>query len=96
MENANQKKSKSKVGPLILVVVILSAAAFGISKYIYAKHHEDTDDAQVDADISPVLSRVAGYVDEIHFEENQPVKKGDTLVKLDERDLQIAAGARIR
>ncbi|HXF28729.1 MAG TPA: HlyD family secretion protein, partial [Chlamydiales bacterium] len=46
-------------------------------------------DAQVDADISPVLARVAGYVNEIHFEENQKVSKGDILVKLDDRDLAI-------
>ncbi len=90
MENTEQKKSKKKRTPLIILsVVIIGAAFFGISKYIYAMHHEDTDDAQVDADINPVLSRVAGYVNEIRFEENQHVNKGDTLVKLDDRDLRI-------
>ena len=90
MENTEQKKSKKKKAPLlILAIVLISAAAFGINKYIYSMHHEDTDDAQVDTDISPVLSRVSGYVNEIRFEENQHVNKGDTLVKLDDRDLQI-------
>ncbi len=89
MENTEQKKPRKKAPLIILSLVIISAAAFGINKYIYARHHVDTDDAQVDADINPVLSRVAGYVQEIRFEENQHVNKGDTLVKLDERDLQI-------
>ncbi|MCX6290451.1 MAG: HlyD family secretion protein [Bacteroidetes bacterium] len=90
MENTDQPKSKKKKAPLfILAVVLVSAAAFGINKYIYSLHHEDTDDAQVDADISPVLSRVPGYVNEIRFEENQLVTKGDTLVMLDDRDLRV-------
>jgi membrane fusion protein (multidrug efflux system) len=89
METTEQKKPKKKAPLIILALVIISAATFGISKYMYSLHHEDTDDAQLDADISPVLSRVSGYVNEIRFEENQHVNKGDTLVKLDDRDLQI-------
>ena len=90
MENTEEKKSKKKKAPLIiLTIVIIGAAAFGINKYIYSMHHEDTDDAQLDADINPVLSRVSGYVEEIRFEENQHVNKGDTLVMLDDRDLKI-------
>src|SRR5258707_15191918 len=89
MENNNSKPKSKKVLPLIIVLVVIAAAAFGINKYIYSIHHEDTDDAQVDADISPVLTRVTGYVSEIRFEDNQHVNKGDTLVKLDDRDLVI-------
>ncbi len=89
METTTEKKPRKKAPLIILAIVLVTAAAFGIQKYIYAMHHEDTDDAQVDADINPVLSRVAGYVNEIRFEENQHVNKGDTLVKLDDRDLQI-------
>src|SRR3954467_10885072 len=82
-------KKKNKVLPVVLTVIIIASAIFGITKYIYAAHHEDTDDAQVDADISPVLARVAGYVNEIRFEDNQHVNSGDTLLKLDDRDLRI-------
>lgn len=89
METTEQKKPRKKAQLIILALVIISAAAFGISKYLYSLSHVDTDDAQLDADINPVLSRVSGYVNEIRFEENQHVNKGDTLVKLDERDLQI-------
>ncbi len=89
MANETEKKPKSKVLPVILAVIVIASAIFGITKYIYAKHHEDTDDAQVDADISPMIARVAGYVNEIRFEDNQHVKEGDTLIKLDDRDLRI-------
>ncbi|MCX6274693.1 MAG: HlyD family secretion protein [Bacteroidetes bacterium] len=89
METTEEKKPKKKAPMIILSLIIISAAAFGITKYMYSLHHEDTDDAQLDADISPVLSRVSGYVNDIRFEENQHVSKGDTLVRLDDRDLQI-------
>jgi membrane fusion protein (multidrug efflux system) len=86
-EKSNSKKKK--ILPVILALIVIASAAFGINKYIYSLHHEDTDDAQVDADISPVLARVSGYVNEIRFADNQEVKKGDTLILLDDRDLQI-------
>jgi len=88
MEENSKPKSK-KVLPLIITLVVIAALGFGISKYIYSIHHEDTDDAQIDADIDPVLTRVTGYVNEIRFEDNQHVNKNDTLVKLDDRDLAI-------
>ena len=56
---------------------------------MFARSHEDTDDAQLEGNISPVLPRVAGYVSRINFEDNKVVKAGDTLLKLDDHDLQI-------
>ena len=87
MENTPPKKKKAL--PFILAIIVIGSLIFGISKYIYARHHEDTDDAQLDADVSPVLSRVSGYIKEIRFEDNQLVKKGDTLLKIDESDFII-------
>src|SRR3954463_8223234 len=88
-EAESKKSPRKKILPIVLTLIIISSAAFGITKYIYSAHHEDTDDAQVDADISPVLARVSGYVNEIRFEDNQHVNAGDTLIKLDDRDLRI-------
>lgn len=88
MENTAPKK-KNKVLPIILVLVVCTVGIYAFNKISYARHHEDTDDAQLDNDINPVLSRVAGYVDQIRFEDNQLVNKGDTLVLLDDRDLEI-------
>lgn len=90
--NGNQTaepKKRSKVFIIILIVMIIGGAWFGISKYTYSQHHEDTDDAQVEADISPVIPRVSGYVREVRVKDNQLVKKGDTLLVLDDRDLKL-------
>jgi membrane fusion protein (multidrug efflux system) len=82
-------KKKNRAFPIILLLLILGAAWFGITKYVHGQHHEDTDDAQISANISPVIPRVSGYVREIRVSDNQNVKRGDTLMVLDDRDLRI-------
>ena len=87
-EKTTAKKS-SKVMPIVLGLLLLAGLVFGIKEYIYYSKHEDTDDAQIDGDISPVVARVGGYVDTIMFEENQHVAQGQLLVKLDDRDYKV-------
>jgi membrane fusion protein (multidrug efflux system) len=89
MENTNPQSKSKKVIPIILGVIIVIGTFFGIKEYIYFSKHIDTDDAQIDADISPIVSRIGGYVDSIYFEENQHVNAGQLLVKLDDRDYKI-------
>ena len=90
MEQNTQAKPRRKiVFPIILGLVLVGAAIFGIKEYTFYSAHVTTDDAQVDADISPVVARVGGYVKEIRFVDNQYVHAGDTLVVLDDRDYQV-------
>jgi membrane fusion protein (multidrug efflux system) len=84
-----EPKKKNNVIPIILGLVLLGGLIFGIKEYIYYSKHEDTDDAQIDGDISPVVARVGGYVDSIFFEENQHVTKDQVLVKIDDRDYKV-------
>jgi membrane fusion protein, multidrug efflux system len=88
---SENKKSKGKkiIFPIILAAVLVVALIITLKEYFYSQTHEETDNAQVDADISPVISRVQGYVKEIRFKDNQIVKAGDTLVILDDRDFKI-------
>src|SRR5664279_1772252 len=82
-------KKRSKVFLIILIAMVMLGGWFGITKYTYAQHHEDTDDAQVQADISPVIPRVSGYIKEVRVKDNQTVHKGDTLLVLDDRDYKL-------
>jgi membrane fusion protein (multidrug efflux system) len=84
-----QPKKRSKVFLIILIVLVIAGGWFGISKWNHAQHHMETDDAQVEANISPIIPRVSGYVKEVRVSDNQKVKKGDTLLILDDRDLRI-------
>src|SRR5690349_21775816 len=82
-------KKRNKTFIIILGLLILSGGWFGITKYLHGQHHEETDDAQVEASISPVIPRIPGYVEKVFVKDNQRVRKGDTLLVLDNRDLRI-------
>lgn len=83
------KKKRNPVFIIILVVLVIAGGWFGISKYQHSLHHEETDDAQVSADILPVIPHVSGYIKEVKVNDNQLVKKGDTLLILDSRDYKL-------
>ncbi|HXS35705.1 MAG TPA: HlyD family secretion protein [Flavipsychrobacter sp.] len=85
VENEAPKK-KNRRFLIVLILLVIVGGTFGITKYIHSLHHEETDDAQIDANISPVIPRISGYVTEVRVSDNQQVKKGDTLVILDNRD----------
>jgi membrane fusion protein, multidrug efflux system len=72
----------------ILGILVLVGAIWGFRTIVFYQHHATTDDAQLDGNINPVLSRVPGYVQEVLVSDNQPVKPGDVLVKIDPADLQ--------
>ena len=82
-------KKKSKGFIIVLAILVIGGTWFGLTKYFHSQHHEETDDAQVESNISPVISRVSGYVLKVYVTDNQFVHKGDTLMSLDERDLKI-------
>ncbi|NTE05273.1 HlyD family secretion protein [Agrobacterium tumefaciens] len=84
-----EKKKKNIVVPIILGVLLVIGIVFGIIEWNYYSKHVDTDDAQIDGDISPVVARVGGYVKDINFEENTHVTEGQVLIKLDDNDYKV-------
>jgi len=67
---------------------VILAAVVGL--FLYYRNRESTDDAQVDGHITQISSKVYGKVGEVLVNDNQQVKAGQVLVKLDPRDLQAA------
>ncbi len=82
-------KKKSKIFLIILVLLVSAGLWFGLTKYYHGQKHEETDDAQIEANISPVISKISGYVAKIYVKDNQHVNKGDTLLTIDDRDLRL-------
>src|SRR5471030_2628984 len=89
MTTANETKKPNRIMPIILGLLMILGIGFGIKEYIYFSKHVDTDDAQIDGDISPVVARVGGYVDSIYFKENEHVNSNQVLVKLDDRYYKV-------
>ncbi len=86
---ASKRRGARKIVILsILGILVLVGAVWGFRTVVFYQHHATTDDAQLDGNINPVLPRVFGYVQEVLVSDNQPVKPGDVLVRIDTADLQ--------
>jgi membrane fusion protein (multidrug efflux system) len=77
----------------LLAVAVVIGGFFGIRHFLFVRSHEETDDAQIEGDISPVLPRISGYVAQVLIKDNERVAAGQTLLVIDshELDLKIAA-----
>ena len=84
-----EKKKTNARFIIILLVLILAGGAYGISKYIHSQAHEETDDAQIEKNMNPIIPRVSGYISKVYVKDNDFVKKGDTLFTIDKRDYQL-------
>ncbi|WPV01558.1 HlyD family secretion protein [Mucilaginibacter sp. cycad4] len=85
----NKRRQKAIIFNVLSALVILGAVTWGITVFFHFDSSAFTDDAQVEAYINPVNTRVAGYIKTISFSEHQQVKKGDTLVVIDDREYKI-------
>jgi membrane fusion protein, multidrug efflux system len=67
---------------------VLVGAAVWLGAYWWTKGRfiESTDDAYVGGDVTTLSSKVAGFIETVPIVDNQNVKAGDLLVKLDDRD----------
>ncbi|CAH0211949.1 HlyD family secretion protein [Chryseobacterium sp. Bi04] len=69
------------LGIALLITITIWTALYFRNRLQY----EQTNDAQVDAYLSPINAKVGGYISKIRYKDNQMVHKGDTLVLI-ERD----------
>jgi membrane fusion protein (multidrug efflux system) len=67
-------------------VAALIAVIFGLRYLVFAFTHETTDDAKIDTDQVTITSKISERVARILVDTNQPVKKGQLLIELDNRD----------
>ncbi|MES2386640.1 MAG: HlyD family secretion protein [Bacteroidota bacterium] len=89
MEANETPKKKKNVLPFVLLAIAIIGGYIGYRAYSFGKHHIETDDAQIDGNIAPVLPRTAGYVQALPVVENQAVKAGELLVRLDSDELKL-------
>jgi len=73
----------------LLGVVVIVGAVWGVQAWRHWSRHISTDDAFVEAHVSPVSVRVRGTVVEVLVRDNQEVPAGAPLVRLDARDLEV-------
>lgn len=92
MEKETSKPNGKKIKPIyiILPIILIAAGFFGFKKIQHAVDYESTDNAQIETNAVPVISRVAGYVDSVTVSDYSDVKAGQLVVRLDDREYQLA------
>jgi membrane fusion protein (multidrug efflux system) len=89
-EEPKAAKPRSRVRRIVLFGLlglgVLIGSIFGIRTIAFYRHHVETDDAQLEAHIAPVLPKIAGYVTEVAVRDNERVRAGQLLVRIDDRD----------
>ena len=77
--------------PFVAVVaaLVIGGLGYGFSVWRYWQTHVSTDDAYVEARVSPVSAKIAGNVIEVLVSDNQEVKAGEPIVRLDPRDYEV-------
>ncbi len=78
-----------------LVAGSLVTVAVGVAAFIFVtgRGKEHTDDAQVEAHISPVAARVSGQVKKVLVQDNQHVMVGEVLIELDDADFLVRSAS---
>lgn len=76
--------------PLAAALLIsIAALGVGIRWWMFARTHVSTDNAYVHADVVQITPRIAGTVDALFVNDNQPVVAGDLVVRLDPADTAL-------
>jgi len=81
---------KRLLAALAVTLGVTAATTFGVRYWQVGRFQVETDDAYVQADSIIIAPRVPGYIAEVLVNDNQPVKEGQVLARIDDRDLRTA------
>ncbi len=80
------KKIPKKIIISVLVVIL---AVFGLAFYIHSSHYQHTDDAYLESHMVQVAPKVSGQIIEVYIDDNDKVKAGDLVAKIDPADYKV-------
>jgi membrane fusion protein (multidrug efflux system) len=86
----SQKAVKRAALALALALGVAGAADLGYDYLSTGRYLESTDDAYVKADSTIISPKVSGYIAQVLVGDNQPVKAGQLLARIDDRDFRAA------
>lgn len=90
VEIMNKRKQVLRAYNIAVVALLVCGVIFVCSRFIHLGSTEYTDNAMVHRNLTPVNTRVPGFIKEIRFEEFQYVHKGDTLVIIEDAEFRLA------
>src|SRR5690348_8957552 len=85
-KNIGVRRNPKLRGAIVIGAIV--AAAICLALYLHYRGRVSTDDAEVDGHLVPMGSKIYGTVAEVLVHDNEPVKAGQVLVRIDPRDYQ--------
>ena len=83
------RKTQKIIYNILILCFLIGGATYVCSRFIHLGNIEYTDNAQVKQHITPINTRVPGFIKKICFEEYQQVRKGDTLVVIEDAEFRL-------
>lgn len=87
--DAALKAKRKKALSIVALILIIAAVAYAVWT-LFFNHSVSTENAYVGAETASITSMVSGQVSDVMVSDTQQVKKGDLLVRVNERDAEIA------
>lgn len=88
--------NKNKIDKVVVIstkyfgIVLLTGMLGWAMLYLWRNlQYEQTNDAQIDAYLSPISAKVGGYISKIYYNDNQQVHQGDTLVLIEKDEYRL-------
>ena len=88
-EKLRKQRMRQRMASLFGIIILVCGIVKIATIFLDYKNTETSNDAQIEQYISPVNLRASGYIKKVCFTEHQNVKKGDTLLILDDREYRI-------
>lgn len=89
ISDAALKAKRKKALSMVALILIIAAIAYAVWT-LFFNHSVSTENAYVGAETASITSMVSGQVLDVMVSDTQQVKKGDLLVRVNERDAEIA------
>ncbi|MCD8288753.1 MAG: HlyD family secretion protein [Prevotella sp.] len=83
------KKNVKRAYNIFVIVILLLGVAYVCNKFVHVGSVEYTNNAQVYRHITPINTRVRGFIKEIRFSDYQQVKRGDTLIIIEDSEFRL-------
>jgi membrane fusion protein (multidrug efflux system) len=83
------QKPKRKAVPFVIGAVVLVVTFFGVRALLHSFAYESTDNAQIETNAVPLVSRLAGFIDTLNVKDYSEVKEGQLLISIDDREYKL-------
>ena len=80
--DTDAKSSRNRLVRIVAIIAIVLIAIFAFRAWNHSRHYVSTEDAFLDAQVVRISPQIAGTIEMLQVDSNQPVEAGDLLVRI--------------